>query len=289
MTMRGPATLALAAAALGIAAAPASAAPPCESISAVVQGLDDGNVVATGRSTRAIKISGQDEGEITNVVASVPAPGAVQATRTAPGRYSLAFALPAAGTVRLTISWDEVSADTPADYEGRVITCTQTTQIVLRAARPAAIGVRGEETSFENGIVADFVFPGCRAAVVAAPVTVTVRYRLGPKGRPRRVPIPPAPTARSPKLVLVLPDPCAVRLPRRSVSLPGRGSVFVGPGERGLAVVAKRTFAGRGAYAAHYIVEFAQPGFRTVRFDIIGTFNLSANGKASGSQIRRLG
>ena len=35
-------------------------------------------------------------------------------------------------------------------------------------------------------------------------------------------------------------------------------------------------------------VEFAQPGFKTVRFDVTGYFSLSAGGKASSTTVRRL-
>ena len=283
-------------AALGVAVAltagatPALAAAPCNSVNAVVRGLDENDVVTTGRSTTAITISGQSEGEISNVVASVPAPAGAQATLTAPGKVALAMNLPSAGRITLTLSWDELTHDTPPGSNESVVTCTQTTRIPLRVARPAALGVAGEETGFVNGVVAEFVFPGCRALLVAAPVTVTVRYRLGPKRRAYGpVPIPAAPTARSPKLVLVLARPCGPeKFPTQRATLPGRGSVSIGPGERPLAVVAKRRFAGRGAYGAHYIVEFAQPSFRTVRFDVTGYFSLGAGGKASASNIRRL-
>lgn len=276
-----------AAVALTAGAAPAFAAPPCTSVNAVVRGLDENEVVATGRSTTAITISDQSQGEISNVVASVPAPASAQATLTAPEKVALALNLPSAGRITLTVSWDELTYDPSSDS---VVTCTQTERIPLQVVRPAALGVVGEETGFVNGVVAEFAFPGCRALLVAAPVTVTVHYRLGPKRRAYGpVPIPAAPTARSPKLVLVLARPCGPNpVPTQRATLPGRGSVTIGPGERRMAVTAKRRFAGRGAYGAHYIVEFAQPGFRTVRFDVTGYFSLGAGGKASGSNIRRL-
>ena len=276
--------------AFGVAAAPASAAPPCQSVNAVVSGLSDGDPVATGRSTAAITISGQDEGEISNVVASFPAPATVQATRTAPGKFALAMNLPSAGSVTLTISWDELTANTPPGSTESVVTCTQTERIALRAVKPAAIGVRGENTGFENGIVGRFPLYGCKAPLVAAPVTITVRYRLGPRRRAfGRVPIPPAPTARSPKLVLLVPKPCGDTIPRQRVALPGRGSVSAGKSAGGqFEAVAARRAPGRYAYGAHLRVEFAQPGFKTVRFDVAGYFSLSAGGKASSTTVRRL-
>ena len=266
--------------ALGILAAPASAAP-CPNIRAEARGLDDGAPVPTGHSTTALTISGQYEGAISNVVASVPAPGSAQATLTAPGRVMLALNLPSAGSVTLTLSWDEVTPDGP---------CTQTTRIVLRAVRPAAIGAVGKGTGFENGIVARFSFGGCRALLLATPVTVTVRYRLGPVRPATTRPLltPPAPTARSPKLVLVLPRPCAEFLPTRRVALPA-ASVRAGrSSESQFEVAAQRRFTGRGAYAAHLRVEFAQPGFRTVRFDVTGRFILGAGGKSSSTTVQRL-
>jgi hypothetical protein len=276
--------------AFGVVAAPASAAPPCENIHAEVRGLSDGDPVATGRSTAAITISGQDEGEISNVVASFPAPASVQATLTGRGKFSLAMNLPSAGSVTLTVSWDELTASTPPGSTERVVTCTQTTRIALRAVKPAAIGVRGENTGFENGIVARFPLYGCKAPLVAAPVTVTVRYRLGPKRRAfGPVPIPRAPTARSPKLVFVVAKPCGDTVARQRVALPGRGSVSGGKSAGGqFEVIAARRAPGRYAYGAHLRVEFAQPGFKTVRFDVTGYFSLGAGGKASGTTVRRL-
>jgi hypothetical protein len=275
--------------ALGVAAAPASAAAPCTSIHAEARGLGDGDPVATGRSTTAITISGQDEGAISNVVASVPAPASAQATLTAPGKFALALNLPSAGRVTLTLSWDELTAATPPGSTEPVVTCTQTQRIALRAVRPAAIGVRGDGTGFEDGIVAHFPFLGCRALLVAAPVTVTVRYRLGPKRGPGRVPVPRAPTARSPKLVFVLPQPCGDTVARKRVTLPGKGSVGGGKTAGGqFEVFAARRARGRYAYAAHLRVAFAQPGFKTVHFDVTGNFNLSAGGKASSTEVRRL-
>lgn len=277
--------------AMVVGAAPASAAAPCQSVHATVQGLEDGNAVATGSSTTPITISGQDEGQITNVVASVPAPGTAQATQTAPGKYALAMNLPAAGSFTLTLSWDEQTADTPAGTTERTVTCTQTTQIALRAFKPAALGVQGEGSGFENGIVSRFSFRGCKAPVVLGPVIITVRYRLGPTlHRPvRPIPIPSAPNARSPKLVFVVPKPCGEVIPRRRVTLPGSGSVSAGKvaGSQ-FEVVAARRSRGRYYYGAHLRVEFAQPGFKTVRFDVTGTFFLGAGGKGSGTDVRRL-
>jgi hypothetical protein len=276
--------------AFGVAAAPASAAPPCENVGAFVRGLDAGDPVATGRSTVAITISGQDEGQISNVVASFPAPASVQATLTAPGKVALAMNVPSAGNVTLTISWDELTHSTPPGSTESVVTCTQTERIPLRAVKPASIGVRGEGTAFANGIVARFPLYGCKAPLVAAPVTITVRYRLGPKRRAfGPTPIPPAPTARSPKLVFVVPKPCGDTVPRQRVALPGKGSVSGGKsaGSQFEAIAARRA-RGRYAYGAHMRVEFAQPGFKTVRFDVTGYFHLGASGKASSTTVRRL-
>ena len=74
---------------LGVAAAPASAAPPCQNISAFVRGLDNGDPVATGRSTVAITISGQDEGPIPTWS---PRPGARQRAGNAHGAGKVALA-----------------------------------------------------------------------------------------------------------------------------------------------------------------------------------------------------
>ena len=214
---------------LGAAAAPASAAPPCRSIHAEARGLGDGDAVATGRSTVAITISGQDEGQITNVAASVPAPAGVQVTQTAPGKFALALNVPSPGSITLTLSWDELTADTPPGTTEPVVTCTQAARIPLKAVRPAAVGVRGEGTGFANGIEAHFPFHGCDALLVASPLRITVRYRLGPRrGGGGRVPIPRAPTARSPKHVFVVPKPCGDTIPSQRTKLPGRGSLAAG-------------------------------------------------------------
>jgi hypothetical protein len=276
--------------AFGLTAAPAFAAPPCQNINAVVGGLDDGNPVATGRSTIPITISGQDEGEITNVVASAPAPATAQATLTAPGKYALALNIPSPGSITLTLSWDERAPNPDLNSNEYVVPCTQTTRITVRAWRPAAIGVRGEGTGFENGIVGRFPFAGCRAPVVAAPITITARYRLGPRRRAYgRIPIPRAPDARSPKLVFVVARPCVGTVTRQRIKLPGKGSLSGGSSEgSSFEVVAARRARGRYAYAAHLRVDFAQPGFKTVRFDVTGYFQLGAGGKGSSTTVRRL-
>jgi hypothetical protein len=268
-------------------AAPALAAPACTTENASVSGLEDGQVVPTGRSTAALVISGQERGEISNVTASVPSPGTAQTTLAPRGRVTLALSLPNAGTVTLTLTWDEQVTD-PSGSTNNPVTCTQTKQMALRAVRPAAARVAGEGTAFRNGIAADFSFAACEASPLVAPVTVTVRHRLGAVRRSVRPPVPPAPTARSPKVVLALPKPCADRLPSRRVTLPGAGSVRIGGTSQRLDVLAARRARGRYSYAAHLRVEFAQPGYRTVRFDVVGFFSLSAGGKSSTTTVRRL-
>jgi hypothetical protein len=272
--------------ALGIAAAPASAAPCDPDTAGQIRHPPD--AVGTGTSTFTLEIDASDS--VTGVSANVPGPGAVRSVSFRAGRSgdpgvaTITTSIPSAGSVPLTVSWTQANAPDP---------CTVTETIPLRVVVPASAAPRGQGGGAnQNAVTATFSFPGCGSAHPVGPMTIVVRARVGPRylaHAPWRPGSLPAPTASSPKFTITAPAPCT-RIPAGNLRLPGAGSVRLGNEDlfNGLTLRAARRFAGRGAYNVHLIVEFHQANYRTVRFRVTGYFVLADFGKQSGSVVRRI-
>lgn len=269
---------------LGVAAAPAAAAPCTEDDGAGGPGLAR-DTLPTGTSSFTLTMSSYGSRDIS---VSLPAPASVGSVTTSTGDNpvtTVTATFPAAGTVAMTVSWTKDGLQGP---------CTAAATVPVRVVAPVdahPVG-RGGFNLATNGVGAAFSFPGCEASrdpEFAAPMTIVVRARVGARRRPftpfRAPPVPP-PTATSPTLTLAVPKPCT--------SLRGaeiaRGGAFVRFSREinGLMLRVRRPFRGRGYYSVHATVEFRQAGFRAVRFRVTGYYVLADFGRSSQAAVRRI-
>jgi len=265
--------------------ATARAAPPCpESTSASIRGLDlDSQVAPTGHSTIRVKFDDSPSPTVSNVVATVPAPAHASIKPVSASAVDLVLDLPATGKVPLTITWDQL----PHDF-GPFCTTTFSTQLAVSKAAQVAPFTQG--SGFTSSVQASFNWAHtCEKPIVASPLTITMRYRVGPRrsARTRPPPTTPAPGAHARKLTVTLASACGTV--RGQVAHAGPALVHLGKVDQGLVNVSVfRSLAGRGTFAAHMIVSFSQPGFKPLRYDVHGYTLLGAGGRVGETKVKRL-
>ena len=266
----------------------ARAAPPCsQGTSASIGGLDlDAQLAPTGHSTIRLKFEDSPSPTVSNVIATVPAPARASITPVSAHTVDLVLDLPATGKVPLTITWDQLPDD------GGTAPCTTTFSTQLAVSRAAQVNVfaGADEFSFSGSVAARFTWAStCDKPIVASPLTITLRYRVGRRRPPRPVPPPPtpAPGAHARKLTVTLANACGTT--RGQVAHVGGALVKLGKVDQGTMVVSVfRSLAGRGSFSAHMIVSFAQPGYKPLRFDLRGFTALGNYGRVGDSKVKRL-